>query len=124
MNDKQLIALMAARVFSSVCDPKKYYRENISGSVDVALRLKAEVDKALPDNAPPASTLNTKCRFRVIETDNFGGDYPDEKFVGPIMTEVHAQKVADAINAGFGEHCSRYWRVVDKDYKLQPGFEP
>lgn len=63
--------------------------------------------------------------MRIIETDNFAGDYPDEQFVNlPRMTKEHARQVADAINDGFPEHSSRYWRVVDDDYVLQPRFEP
>lgn len=63
--------------------------------------------------------------MRIIETDNFGGDYPDEKFLNlPPMTEEHAKQVVAAINGGFHEHATRYWRVVDNDYLLQPGFEP
>ncbi len=63
---------------------------------------------------------------RIIETDNFGGDYPDETFLPlPNMTLVQAHAVADAINAACsGTTASRYWRVVDADYELQPGFEP
>lgn len=62
---------------------------------------------------------------KIVETDNYGGDYPDEKFVNlPQMTEEHAKRVADAINSGFPENCSRYWKMVDDNYQLQPGFEP
>lgn len=63
--------------------------------------------------------------MRIIETDNFGGDYPNEIFVNlPPMAAPHAKAVANAINAGF-PHCgSRYWRAVENDYELQPGFEP
>ena len=64
--------------------------------------------------------------YRIIETDNFGRDYPDETFLPlPNMTMIQAHTVADAINvACSGVTASRYWRVVDADYKLQPGFEP
>ena len=66
--------------------------------------------------------------MKIVETDNFGGDYPDEKFVNlPSMTETHAKEVAKAINDGFaGKYADdpRYWRVVPDNYKLQPGFEP
>ena len=68
--------------------------------------------------------------MKIIETDNYDGDYPDEKFVNlPTMTEEHATKVADAINDGFNDskrdiESSRYWRVVKNDYKLRPGFTP
>lgn len=63
---------------------------------------------------------------RIVETDNFGGDYPNEKFLSPLprMTEEHAKKVAEAINDGLPEDASRYWKVVGDDYILQPGFEP
>jgi len=63
--------------------------------------------------------------MRIIETDNFGGDYPNEKFLDlPLMTEAHAKAVCDAINRGFPPDNPRYWEVVPNDYKLQPGFEP
>lgn len=62
---------------------------------------------------------------RIVETDNFGGDYPDEKFLNlPRMTTEHAQRVADAINADLPLGTPRYWKVVDDSYVLQPGFEP
>ncbi len=64
--------------------------------------------------------------MKIVETDNFGGDYPDEKFVEPLpwMTQEHAQRVADAINSGTGETSDRFWKVVPDDYVLQGGFEP
>ena len=65
--------------------------------------------------------------FRIIETDNFGGDYPDERFVNlPPCGEKDARKLAKTINSVFCTHPSatRYWRVVPDDYKLQPGFTP
>jgi predicted YcjX-like family ATPase len=63
--------------------------------------------------------------MKIVETDSFAGDYPDEKFLNlPLMDKEHAEKVADAINNGFPEQCSRYWKVVENDYKLLPGFEP
>ena len=62
--------------------------------------------------------------MRIVETDNYGGDYPNEKFVNlPPMSLEHAREVANAIN-GFGEDCPRYWKVVKNDYTLRPGFEP
>lgn len=63
---------------------------------------------------------------RIVNTDNFGGDYPDEKFVEnlPLMTREHAQKVCDAINKPFSDLHRRYWKVVPDDYRLLPGFEP
>lgn len=63
---------------------------------------------------------------KIIHTDNFGGDYPDEKFVEglPVMNAEQAQSVANAINMIIGQHSPRYYRVVPDDYKLVPGFEP
>ena len=63
---------------------------------------------------------------RIIETDNFGGDYPDEKFLNlPLMPPEAAEVIARTINSYLsGENYSRYWRVVDDDYVLKPGFEP
>lgn len=63
---------------------------------------------------------------RIVETDNFGGDYPDESFLKlPPMSEEMANKVCDVINdCCSGPNEPRYWKVVPEGYKLQPGFEP
>ena len=64
-------------------------------------------------------------KWRIVETCNFGGDYPDESFVGPAFkSQAVAQKIADYINGDFADSCPRYWKVVAEDYKLQSGFEP
>jgi len=65
--------------------------------------------------------------MKIVETDNFGSDYPNEKFVNlPTMREENAKAVVEAINDGFPDpnYMPRYWKVVKDDYKLQPGFEP
>lgn len=68
-------------------------------------------------------------RFRVVEGDNFAGDYPNESFVNiPMLTKEKAQHVADVINdvcaSGDEEQPNRrYWRVVEDGYVLQEGFE-
>lgn len=63
--------------------------------------------------------------MRIVETDNFARDYPNETFLAlPSMTEKHATAVADAINRGFPENSGRFWKVVEDEYVLQPGFEP
>lgn len=64
--------------------------------------------------------------YRIVKTDNFAGDYPDEKFVNlPLMNEDKAKKVCSAINlACSGLYAPRIWMVKPSDYKLQPGFEP
>lgn len=64
--------------------------------------------------------------YRIVDTDNFGGDYPDEKFVGyEYTTEEEAQLIADELNGKTVHYYSpRYYKVVELPYKLQPGFEP
>jgi len=63
--------------------------------------------------------------MRIVETDNYGSDYPNEKFVNlPSMDEESCKAIADIVNNWAGEHCSRYWKVVPPDYELAPGFEP
>lgn len=67
--------------------------------------------------------------MRIVETDNHGSDYPDEKFVNlPGMSHEACQAVCKIVNnycnpVG-GPDCDRYWKVVPSDYKLRPGFEP
>ena len=64
--------------------------------------------------------------MRLIHTDNYGGDYPDEKFVMglPRLPKERMQRIADAINSEIGCNASRYYMVVEDDYVLKPGFEP
>ena len=63
--------------------------------------------------------------MKLIDTDNFGGDYPDEKFYNlmPNLTNEDALKISIIINSYGRIDSPRYCRVVDNDYKLQPGFE-
>ncbi len=61
---------------------------------------------------------------RIVDTDNFGGDYPDEKFVLWQLPAEQAQRIADALNETQGVNAPRYYKVVENDYELQPGFEP
>ncbi len=65
-------------------------------------------------------------KFRIVETDNFDGDYPDQKFVNlPPMVAVKAQRIADVINQEIsGPNMPRFWDVVPDDHELSPGFEP
>lgn len=64
-------------------------------------------------------------RKRIVETDSFNGDYPDEKFLPiPPLNEKDAEIIVNIINDSVGDYNPRYWKVVDLDYKLQPGFEP
>ena len=61
---------------------------------------------------------------RIVETDNYGSDYPDERFLLWPMAADKAQKIVDAINEAAGPGFLRYWKVVSNEYELQPGFEP
>jgi hypothetical protein len=66
-------------------------------------------------------------KYKIVETDNFDGDYPNEKFVEPLpyfFDSKAAQKVADVINSTVPENHNRFWKVVKMPYTLQPGFEP
>lgn len=62
--------------------------------------------------------------MRIVDTDNYGGDYPNERFLLWYMSEKHARKIVDVINEAAGPTSNRYWKVVDNDYELQSGFEP
>lgn len=67
-----------------------------------------------------------KYNYGVVDTDNFGGDYPDEKWiVNCWLSKETAEKIADLLNAELGgSDTLRYYKVVELGYKLQPGFEP
>lgn len=80
-------------------------------------------------------------RYMLVDTDNLGGDYPDESFLaihpGQRITHLKrlpygatifndktdAQVMALFLNPTY-EGASRYIKVVEEGYKLQPGFEP
>jgi len=48
--------------------------------------------------------------MRIVETDNFGRDYPDEKFVNlPITTEDNAKKLCEVINTIFSGNSASRW---------------
>jgi hypothetical protein len=59
---------------------------------------------------------------RIVETDNFGGDYPDEKWVLFPMREDLAKEITKLINKAAGTESRRFWKVVDSKYELQVGF--
>jgi hypothetical protein len=65
--------------------------------------------------------------MKIIDTDNFGGDYPNEKIIAEnIKSEEFAVVMADALNDIYcsSDYSPRFYKVVDDDYVLQPGFEP
>jgi hypothetical protein len=64
--------------------------------------------------------------MRIVETDNHGSDYPDEKFVLGILSEEAAKEIVAVINKHLcrSDYASRYWKVVSDEYELVGGFEP
>lgn len=65
--------------------------------------------------------------FVIVETDNFGGDYPNESIVNipRFRSREAAQELADLINKNFSSCADRrFWKVVEHGYILRPGFEP
>lgn len=61
---------------------------------------------------------------RIVDTDNFGGDYPNEKFLLWPMARESAEAICDVLNRDAGKSASRFYKVVENDYELVPGFEP
>lgn len=70
--------------------------------------------------------LTVDTGWSVVDTDNFGGDYPNESFVAVgIEREETAEFLADAMNKKYsGDGASRYFKAVPAGYQLQPAFEP
>jgi len=64
--------------------------------------------------------------MKLIHNDNFGGDYPNEKFVTglPPLSSDTLQRIADLVNDDTGPTSPRYYKVVPDDYQLKLGFEP
>ena len=61
--------------------------------------------------------------MKIVDTDNFGGDYPDEQVIAESITnEFLGNEMVKALNND--PNNSRYYKLVPDDYKLQPGFEP
>lgn len=64
-------------------------------------------------------------QWQVVNTDNFGSDYPNEKFVGePYESKQAAEDEAKRLNGPFPDYATRYHKVVQLPYTLKPGFEP
>jgi hypothetical protein len=63
--------------------------------------------------------------MKIVDTDNFGRDYPDEKLIAAdIKIKRFAELMCEALNVDAGDNASRYYKVVEDEYVLQPGFEP
>lgn len=62
--------------------------------------------------------------YRVVNTDNHGSDYPDERWASESLPEAEAKERARKLNKGADNYFSRWHKVESADYVLQPGFEP
>lgn len=64
--------------------------------------------------------------MKIVDTDNFGGDYPDEKNIAENITNPRLARImCDALNdKECGDHYgARFYKVVEDDYVLEPGFK-
>lgn len=61
--------------------------------------------------------------MRIVDTCNYGSDYPAEKFVLGELPASIAQRIAEALNEKEGPDARRFFTVVPDDYALQPGQE-
>jgi hypothetical protein len=57
---------------------------------------------------------------KIVDKDNFCGDYPDESFVAENITDSNlASVMCEALNARYsGDHAPRYYQVVPDNYVL------
>jgi hypothetical protein len=78
----------------------------------------------MSNNERSNNIFNNENNMRIVDTDNFGGDYPDEEFLLWPMKKADAQAIVDILNKCGGNHSLRYYKVVPYDYELKPGFEP
>ena len=73
--------------------------------------------------------------FKVIDTDNYDGDHPDEHVISmtdhegkscPLTfnTKEDAQVIANAFNQINYRGSTRFFAVADSTYKLRGPFEP
>lgn len=64
--------------------------------------------------------------MKIIDTDNFDGDYPNEVIVADNITDpTKARIMCDALNEKLsGTYAPRFYKVVDDNYQLAPLFEP
>lgn len=62
--------------------------------------------------------------MKVIDTDNFDGDYPNEKVVAQNLTLEQAERMCRERNTKHPHDTARYWTIKSDDYVLRGGFEP
>lgn len=80
--------------------------------------------------------INADKIYCIVDTDNFNSDYPNESFLGWIdsknmfytyyfYTKEKAESVANTLNQlDPNTNSPRFYKVVEKNYKLSGGFEP
>ena len=63
--------------------------------------------------------------MKIVNTDNLARDYPNESFINlPSLSKDTTEIIALLINEECsGNRASRYWKVVEDDYKLVPTME-
>jgi len=63
--------------------------------------------------------------WSIVETSNYGRDYPDESFVCQgFQNKGTAELVCEFLNGQTSIYAERWNIVVEAGYELQPGFEP
>lgn len=65
--------------------------------------------------------------MKIVDTDNFGGDYPNEKVVASNITnKLLGEIMVKSLNrwSDTTNDYDRYYKLVEDNYKLVPGFEP
>jgi len=63
--------------------------------------------------------------MKIVDTDNFRCDYPNERFVAEnIPSKEMAETMCQALNRQGGDDSPRFYFVAEDNYVLVPGFEP
>lgn len=63
--------------------------------------------------------------MKIIETDNYDRrDKPERLIVAGVTDFMKAQAICNALNAAFPEDHDRYYKTVEDEYVLDPGFQP
>ena len=62
--------------------------------------------------------------YRVVDTDNYSNDCPDESFASEVVTLEEAEKTAERLNVSRIDH-DRWYKVVKEGYQLSTrNFKP